>query len=182
MTAPRIRRTPIPSHEHCVSTIEREAHYWARKFQGHLTYEDLRQEASIIAIRALRTFDPSRGPSINTYLTAAIRNRFRRLVKRTFLRAFTYHPGQYDAFRNAVRNEPVHPEEGYIASILLARLRALPAAQQKLAWDLVNTQQQSILGLAKQRRITAHRARTDVLALRRAVLRRPFTTKGMNNA
>lgn len=131
-------RTRVPTLDDCASTITREVRYWTRTFRGLHARDDLQQEAMLVALRVLDTYDTQRGADVKTLLTLALRNHFRSMIRLTLRHMLrTAHSDIIDHARETTK-AIVDPRAGLDAALLLRRLRALSRPQQALAWALVN--------------------------------------------
>jgi len=161
-------RTRVPTLDDCASTIMREVRYWSRAFRGLHARDDLQQEAMLVALRVLDTYDTQRGADVKTLLTLALRNHFRSLIRLTLRHMLrTDHSGIVTHARETSR-AIVDPRTGLDAALLLRRLRALSRPQQVLAWALVN-RGGNISQVSKDYGWSVAQTRKHVLRLRRAL-------------
>ncbi len=167
-----MRKYPVPPLSRCLATIQREARYFQSQFRGLLSRDDLMQEGWLIALKVLEHFDSARGAKIETLLTLAIRQHFRRLIKTTLLRALIYTEEQRYRADARLREEfprvIEHPEDIHEARLITLRLRTLPVEQQRLAWELANSNGR-ISRVARDNGWSMRNARVRVSALRAAL-------------
>ncbi len=164
-------KRPVPTLARCEPTISREARYWSRAFRGLLEVSDLRQEAQIVALKLLTHFDPMRDVKIDTLLTLALRQHFRRLVKRTLTRAFLYSLDQRARFVAELRARSRADPFGQIAArVLLSRLTTLSDDDQRLARTLI-AMDGRLSRVAKRNHWTLYYTTKRVAALRAALLK-----------
>lgn len=155
-------RRPVPTLARCEKTITRESRYWRRNFRGLLSLDDLRQEGRIVALRVLDAFDPNRGTEVETVLTVALRKHYRRLIKRTLMRAFLYN---VETRVPLDRRRADQPDEVLAARLLLARLAKLPSGTRRLAFELMRANGRLSL-VAQRYQWSAYETRKRVHALR----------------
>jgi hypothetical protein len=159
-------RRPVPTLARCEATILRESRYWIRNFHGLIGVDDLRQEGRIVALRVLNHFDPMRGTQVETLLTDALRRHYRRLIKRTLVRAFLYDGSQRARFVADLRErERMHPFGLVTARVLLSRVRELPLSEQRLAVALVQSDGR-VASVARRYHWTRYYTHKRVSALR----------------
>ena len=165
-------RRPVPTHVQCEPTIKREARYWTSAFRGLLSFDDLHQEARIVALKVLEHFDPERNVKIETLLTVALRNHFRRLTKHVLTRAFLYSPNQRADLTSHLKiNVRVDPLGGITARLVLARLRTLSQDEQQLARLLI-TYDGHVRAVARRYQWSLATTYKRVAALRSALTRK----------
>lgn len=161
-------RRPVPTLARCAPTITRESRYWARVFRGLLTVDDLRQEATIVALKVLDHYDPQRAAAVETLLTLALRRHFRRLIKRTLTRAFLYDAARRSLLVHELRARAnVSPEDQAFARTLVARI---PPEDHTLAAALMDANG-NVAAVARQQHWTLHYTNKRVAALRARILR-----------
>ena len=100
----------------------------------------MEQEARIIALRVLNSYDPHHpgGATIDTLLADALRRAFKRLVKHTPASAEIYTVEQQTNLRAELRaTQNVDPLRGIEAARVLARIARLPKPQQTLVRLLI---------------------------------------------
>lgn len=155
-------RYAVPPLSRYEPTIMREARYWASRFRGIYTVDDLKQEGWLVALRVMSEYDATRPVKVETYLTVALRRRFSSMVRSVVTRVVVA-----DALRDALPRD-FNPARAYEAGVLFKRLRALPSDQQALARDLLD-HDGSVRALAASRKWPMYRATKEVKRLRDAL-------------
>lgn len=131
-----------------------------------LSVDDLKQEGHVVALHVLQTYDPNRPVEVETVLTTALRRHFRRLIKRTLMRAFLYDATERARFTADLRTrQRESPADALTARVMLARLATLPPGEQKLAAALVRTNGR-LAPIARRYLWSAYETRKRVAALR----------------
>lgn len=164
MTRAMAQRYQVPPLARYEPTILREARYWAARFRGVYTVDDLKQEGWLVALRVMQTYDATRGMKVETLLTIALRRHYSMMVRAVVVRAIP------DDVRDELRALPrdFNPVRAYEAGLLLKQLRALPDDQQSLARELID-HDGSVRALATARRWPISRATREVRRLREAL-------------
>jgi hypothetical protein len=162
---------PVPTFAQCEPTIRREARYWARACRGLFDRDDLAQEARVVMLRVLDTYDPNRAVKIQTVLALSIRRHFRRLTRRALTRAFLTDPARRQQLVVDLHDrQQTSPLGAITARVLLARIAALSPAERALA-SVLAQEDGRLVRVAERYRWTLYQTRRRVQLLRAAILK-----------